>query len=1059
MKNINLSGEFLYNSLKKLLITVCISFLLLFLGSLQTFAALNDLVSADQQSVVKGIIKDSKTGESLPGVNIVIKGTTQGVISDAEGNYSLSVSSTDVTLVFSFVGYVAQEIPLAGQSVLDVSLVTDIAEFDEVVVVGYGTMKKINQTGSIVSLQTEELTTYSGSNLGNSLAGKLPGLRVMQIGGEPGKYDSRIDIRGWGNMLVIIDGVPRSDFQRLDPRSIASISVLKDASAAVYGVKAANGVMLITTKSGQAGKSNINFNYQRGVNQLTDYPKAITNSKDNLELLNEAALVAGTPLPYPDWEKYDGTDPNYPSVDYWNTVFRKSAPISTFGGSIDGGNQKVTYRLFGSILREEDAWKQLDPENESGYNRYNFGANLTAEIYDGLTANFIFSGLADERLQPYITTDGKTFRQNYMEPSYIPIYANNNPEYYNDGLADFNPLAIIDADLTGTWEEKNKRYQSTFSLVYDLPFVKGLQLKGLVAYDAQSRTRKMMRKFYNEYKFINDVYKPTGVNSPSNLVMDEQQQYLLTSQVSVNYKTTIADNHNITGLLLGELRQTNGTFFSAQKNFDLDVLEQLNAGLTENAVASGADFVPAKNLGLVGRVNYEFATKYLAEVSFRYDGSSLFPSDSRWGFFPAFSLGWRMSEESFIKDNLSSISNFKLRLSHGTMGDDAAANGFEYMEGYIYPSGSYMFSAGGLVTGASSRGLANPNITWYTATTSNVGFDLDIRQSLLYASFDLFRRERNGLLATRAEGLPSEFGATLPQENLNSDLSTGYEIVIGHKGTIGSDFLYEVSANLTYARTKWLYREVAPYGSTYSKWRNDLSNRWSNMRWGLGYEGQFQTQEELNTAPAQNGNGHAGYFPGDMRYEDWNEDGMISGLDERPIGRDNNAEIFYGLDMNATYKGFALTLFWQGATHYTLFPTAQMRGPLMWGRNSIDIFMDRWHHEDPLDFTTPWVPGKFPISRTNFGFAPNQVNSEYMFQDIWYLRLKNVELSYTLPIKWSKKVFIKDVRIFTNATNLLTFKSKEAYFDPEKRLDGDEAQSGFKYPLTKNYNLGIDITF
>jgi TonB-linked SusC/RagA family outer membrane protein len=646
-----------------------------------------------------------------------------------------------------------------------------------------------------------------------------------------------------------------------------------------------------------------------------------------------------------------------------------------------------------------------------------------------------------------------------MEPSYIPIYANNDPAYYNDGLADFNPLAIIDSDLTGYWEEKNKRYETTFSLVYDLPFVKGLQLKGLVAYDARARTRKMMRKFYNEYKFINNEYKPTGVNAPSNLAMDNQQQYFLTSQVSLNYKTTISGNHNVSGLLLGELRQTNGTFFSGQKNFVLDVLDQLNAGLTENAVATGSDQVPLKNTGLVGRINYEYGTKYLAEVSFRYDGSSLFPSDSRWGFFPAFSVGWRMSEESFIKDNLASVSNLKLRLSHGTMGDDAAANGFEYLEGYFYPSGSYMFSSSGLVTGATSRGLANPNITWYTATTSNIGFDVDIRQSLFFASFDLFRRERNGLLATRATALPSEFGATFPQENLNSDLSTGYEIVVGHKGKIGNDLIYEVSANLTYARTKWLYREVAPYGSTYQKWRNDLSNRWSNMRWGYGYEGQFQTQEELNTAPAQNGNGHAGYFPGDMRYEDWNGDGMISGLDQRPIGRDNNAEIFYGLDMNTIYKGFALTLFWQGATHYTLFPTAQMRGPLMWGRNSIDIFMDRWHHEDPLDFSTPWVPGKFPISRTNFGFAPNQEPSEYMFQDIWYLRLKNVELSYTLPIKWSKKVFIQDLRIFTNATNLLTFKSKEAYFDPEKRLDGDEAENGYKYPVMKNYNLGIDITF
>jgi len=231
------------------------------------------------------------------------------------------------------------------------------------------------------------------------------------------------------------------------------------------------------------------------------------------------------------------------------------------------------------------------------------------------------------------------------------------------------------------------------------------------------------------------------------------------------------------------------------------------------------------------------------------------------------------------------------------------------------------------------------------------------------------------------------------------------------------------------------------------------------MRWGYGYVGQFQNQEELNTAPSQNGNGHAAYFPGDIRYEDWNGDGMISGLDQYPIGRDNNAEIFYGLDFNSSYKGFAVTLFFQGATNFSLFPTAQMRGPLMWGRNSIDIFLDRWHHEDPLDFSTPWVPGKFPISRTNFGFAANQEVSEYMLQDIWYLRLKNVEVSYTFPQRWTKKIFIQDLRLFANGTNVLTFKTKEAFFDPEKRLDGDEAQSGYKYPLLKNFNIGIDITF
>jgi len=1050
-----LSGD----SLNKLLKTVRTAFILLFLVNLPAFAVEIDTTPLEQQSVVTGIITDSNNGEPIIGANIQVKGTTLGAISDVEGKFSISVPSLNETLIFSFIGYVAQEVSLAGRSTLKLSLAADVSKLDEVVVIGYGTVKRVNQTGSIASVQSKALATYKTADLSVSLAGRMPGLRVMQIGGEPGKYDSQVDIRGWGTMLVIIDGVPRDDYQRLDPNSIASVSILKDASAAVYGVKAANGVMLITTKQGETGKVRINVNSTYGAQRMSDYPIAITNSIDNLILLNEAALVAGTPMPYPDYLDYTGEDPNKPNINYWDLVFRQNAPIATNSVSIDGGTDKIKYRFFASTLGQEDVWKQLDEENKSGYKRYNWGANVSAELYKGLKAQFIFSGLSDDRYQPYISTDGKTFRQNYMEPSYIPIYANNNTDYYNDGLADFNPLAIIDSKLTGYWREKNQNYQTTFSLTYDIPAVKGLQLKGLYAFDTKARTRKMMRRYYNEYKYLNNEYKPTGVNSPSQLGLDSQQSNVSLYQFSVNYKTIVAEKHNLGFLVLGEARQSRGTSFLAQKNFDLDVLDQLNAGLTENAVATGADYVPSKTVGIVGRVNYDYNAKYLAEFSFRYDGSSLFPEDSRWGFFPALQLGWRLSEEQFIKGNLPFVTNMKLRFSHGVMGDDAAARGFEYMPGYTYPSGSYLFSANSLTTGAASKGLANPNITWYTATTTNIGFDFDFFKSKLFGQFDIFQRKRDGLLATRSEALPAEFGSSLPQENLESDKSKGFELEIGHKNVTGGGLTYSISANVTWTRAMWLYREVAPYGSSYSAWRNGSADRWKNMRWGYGFYGQFQNQEELNTAPSQSTNGHAAWFPGDVRYEDWNGDGMLSDLDMYPVGRDNNAEIFYGLNLSSSYKGFSLSILFQGATNYTLLPTAQMEGPLMWGRNSIDVFLDRWHHEDPLDFSTPWVPGKYPISRTNFGFAGNKWVSEYNLQDIWYLRLKNIEVSYTFPTTLTRKIFVQELRLFANATNIWTLKSKEAEYDPEKRLDGGEAQSGYKYPLLKNFNLGIDITF
>ncbi|NLA49072.1 MAG: TonB-dependent receptor plug domain-containing protein, partial [Bacteroidales bacterium] len=345
-----------------------------------------------QQLSVTGKVTDRETGEGMPGVNIQVQGTMVGTITDIDGNYTLTAPGKDAVLVFSFIGYENQEIPLLGRTSVDITMVSELEILSEVVVIGYGTVKKVNQTGAITSVQSEALATYTVPDISTTLQGRMPGLRVMQIGGEPGKYDSSVDIRGWGSMLVVIDGVPRSDFQSLDPNSIASISILKDASAAVYGVKAANGVMLITTKQGEAGKVKINVNSTYGVQRMSDYPVSLTNSIDNLILLNEAALVAGTPIPYPDYEKYTGEDPNFPSVNYWDLVFRQNAPISRNALSIDGGSDKVKYRFSVSNFSQEDVWRQLDPDNISGYNRYNFGGNISAELYKGLVANFIITG-------------------------------------------------------------------------------------------------------------------------------------------------------------------------------------------------------------------------------------------------------------------------------------------------------------------------------------------------------------------------------------------------------------------------------------------------------------------------------------------------------------------------------------------------------------------------------------------------------------------------------------------------------------------------------------------
>ncbi len=1012
--------------------------------------------SSQQQKRVTGKVTDS-SGLSLPGVSVVVKGTSNGVITNNEGSYTISNLSPNATLIFSFVGMKSKEVAVGNSKQIDITMEDETIGIEEVVAVGYGVQKKVNLTGAISSVGTEKLVAVTSADFSNTLAGKLPGLRVQNRGGEPGTYDSQIDIRGWGSMLVVVDGIPRWDFQRIDPSTIDNVSILKDASAAVYGVKAANGVMLITTKKGKAGKRKITLNSSFGFEKMTEFPRAISNSIDNLILKNEAALVAGNPLPFPDYKKYTGQDPNYPSIDYWKLTVRDIMPTNKSDLSFSGGNDKITYFFSVGNLHQTGIYKT----NSMNYDRNNFRANVTADVAKNLTANVIFSGMIDKRDDPYGNSSYDFMKQVWMQPPYEPVYANNTPPYYYDGQADRNPLAIINSDLTGSREYLMKKFETTMSLNYDVPFIKGLKIKGLYAYDVQYNVNTLWRKAYNEYKYnaTTSQYIPTGLQSPTQLQKSFDDYMISEFQASLEYKKSLeGGKHNIEALLLVDRRNRFGDGFGAQRYFSLATINQLNAGLTDNQAAWGSNKVLDANLGYVGRLNYNYKSKYLTELSFRYDASSLFPPNSRWGFFPAISLGWRVSEEPFIKNNFGFISNLKLRASHGIMGDDSGAGGFQFIPGYIYPSGSYIFDGKTLTSGARSKGLANPNITWYTATTSNVGLDGNLWKGLLDFTVELFQRKREGLLANRAGTLPSEFGVNFPQENLNSDLSRGFEVAVGHSQKI-NDFSYSLHANMSYAQVRRLHYEQAPAGNSYQIWTNINENRLMNVIWGYTALGQFKTQEEINTAPVQNANGHSALFPGDIKYEDWNGDGMIDSHDTHPIARNEDPQIFYGLDLSGSWKGLSLNLFFQGATNFSQTPTEQLMGPLPWGRNSMTIFLDRWHHQDPLDFSTPWIPGKYPITRDGFGFGPNKMTSTYWIVNVAYLRLKSIELAYSLPDTWVKKIKAQQVRIFTNAFDILTWKSKGVLFDPEHRGTGSGGDHGYKYPVMSNYNLGLSITF
>jgi TonB-linked SusC/RagA family outer membrane protein len=469
----------------------------------------------------------------------------------------------------------------------------------------------------------------------------------------------------------------------------------------------------------------------------------------------------------------------------------------------------------------------------------------------------------------------------------------------------------------------------------------------------------------------------------------------------------------------------------------------------------------------VGRLNYDYASKYLAEFSFRYDASSKNAPNKRWGFFPSGLVAWRLSEEGFIKNNeaLDFIDNVKLRATYGLTGDDSATNNYQFLTGYNYPSGGYIFGST-YVNALASRGMANENISWYESAMVNLGLDVDLWNGLLGGSFDMFQRDRTGLLATRVGSLPGLVGANLPQENLESDMTRGFELTLSHRNHI-KDFYYQISGNIAMSRTMTKYRERARANNSYDNWRNNPTDRWNNIWWGLDYLGQFQSREDIfddGVIYEYDSQMNSLMLPGDLIYGDWNGDGLINGDDAHPIKMSNESDplMTYGFSLAGQWKGFDLNLQFQGTgmrwTRYTRFYQDQF----LWGRNGLNLYMDRWHRADPFDPTNDvWIPGKYPSvwdSRGNFVSTTNQGDpgpaSEFWILNGSYLRLKSLEFGYTIPEEISKKVGIQRARVFFNGYNLFTI-SEVKLVDPEHPTDND----GFAYPVTKTFNFGVNVSF
>ncbi|MFZ4261529.1 SusC/RagA family TonB-linked outer membrane protein [Sphingobacterium sp. HJSM2_6] len=1016
------------------------------------------LLIEKQQHQVTGQVKTAEG--PLSGVTITSKQNPNNATStNQSGNYNLTISAND-TLIITSVGFKPQEIAVQGRKVINIELQTSEETFEEIVVVGYGTQKKANLTGAVSTIQASEIQTTTHTSLAQKIQGKIPGLQIRQNTGGPGDFDAMINIRGFGSPLYVIDGIVRdggNEFQRLNPEDIESISVLKDASAAIYGVNAANGVIIVTTKKGKSGRAQFQYNAVLGMQSPTDMP-AVATAAQWMEVRNDANVNVGLPpfISKEELAKYQAGAPGYESTNWYKETMKPWAGQQQHTISAQGGNESINY--FSSFGFVND--KGLLRSDAINYDRYTFRTNLTAKLTEHLTAGVELAGRYDRK-------DGAGFSIFEIirgTISALPMnkpYLNGNPGYpthITDGQSS-NPVAISDPNISGYTQDVNKQFQSSVNLTYKVPFVEGLQLKGVAAFDGNNFLAKNLSKSYKLYSYdaTNDVYNPAVLRHPTSLYNGYNDMNRVNIQLQANYNRLFNEKHNLGGTLVYEQRHGWNRSSGLSREFQFFTNDQIDLGDQNNQRTSGMESQWG-NRSVIGRVTYDYLGKYLFEAAARYDGSYRYHPDRKWGLFPVVSAGWRVSEEKFFKENIDFISNLKFRASYGMIGQDAG-NPFQYVPGFSTSGGGgYEFSNGTYVSGVAAPGIVNEQLTWFESKIADVGMDLSLLDGKFNLEFDIYQRDRTGLLAVRNISLPNTFGGSLPEENLNSDRVRGMEFGVGYTQQFG-EFKLDIGGNFNFARTMNVYIERGPFTNSMDRWRGSNIERWNDVAWMYDKIGQFQTEDEILYAPIQNGDlGNSREMVGDYIYRDVNNDGVIDGNDVMPLAWGGTPKMFYGLTIGAKYKGFDFNMLWQGSAKYSVRFTHAYAEVMWGGGNYPAYFNDRWHQADPYDSTSEWIPGEWPASRRISDMGAMYNESSVWRRDASYLRLKSLELGYTINPELLKKAGIKGLRVYLNGYNLLTITDPFVKaFDPEQ-IEG-ALNTGWVYPLSKSYNVGLNISF
>ncbi|NSL86439.1 TonB-dependent receptor [Chitinophaga sp. Mgbs1] len=1002
-------------------------------------------VVVTQFGSISGRVTDEK-GAPLERISIQIAGTNKGAYTNENGEFTVA-GAMNRKLLISGIGYSAQEITPATSAPLKITLASSSRALSEVVVVGYGEQKKANMVGAVNSVSGKELAEAPVARASDALAGRVPGIFVTKTNGAPGA-GSNIYIRGISTTndskpLIVIDGIPDRNLDNLSPADIATVSVLKDASAiAVYGARAANGVLLVTTRKGNTGKASINFTANTTIQQQTRQLKPLGSYEYaqlyNVALKNENSFNPAAGKGYSDevLEKFrTGSDPDrYPNTDWYKAVLSPTSLQQRYDLSVSGGNDKTQYYVSAGYNDEGGFYPATH------YKRYNLRSNLQSEVARGLIFNLQLAGFMTESINPRIGNSGIMKITTSSQPFYVNQFSN--------GQYGFVPAARGNVYRQSRGEDGYNRSNGTafngnISLQYAIPYVKGLSVKGLFAYDRDQTLDKVFSKPNALYTMdkAGNMKKANNYPAAADLMETFKQTSSATSEVSVNYDRTFRDHH-IGGMLLYTQTMDAGNDFSASGyNFVSPALEVLNAADPTNIGITGTG--KRKNRqGVVGRLIYDFSQKYLLEMNFRYDGSDIFPPGSRFGFFPSIGAGWVISKESFFRD-VKLIDFLKLRGSWGLLGNDRV-DPYQFLSTYNIIGidenlVNHGYSFGGTspvyYPGLELNVLPNPAFTWEKAVMSNIGFDMQLWDNRISVSADYFYKRTKDILAPRADAIPDVIGVKLPVENAAIVDNKGFEISMGYENR-HRDFSYYVRPNLTYARNKVVYY---PEAGAIPEWQR-LTGKSVGLKTVPKFvsQGLYQSQEEIDKGPKPL---YANVSPGDIRYADIDGDGKITFNDKTLTDRGNYPEIQYGISLGGRYKGLELNMLWQGSGNIQAYVYGAYAFPFGYDGHVQELHKDYWTPENRN--------ASFP--RLFISYPNNTQESDYWLHNASYIRLKNLELAYNLPAQWLRHAGIRNVRIYVSGNNLLTF-SRLKQIDPEAG-----AYLTIMYPMLRSYNGGINI--